>query len=271
MNRGLPSAAWAVLLAGLAAAPARLCAQAPAWVNDPCGGIDCAAIVAGVGRADFLPEMRISSAVAYAQAVKNLSSSLAETISLNERTYYSDNRGQSLDSAIKDLAESPLGTSLMKIYGGSNSDTVSVTIQLRPLPDGEAKVYAQEYADAAARTLYVRLLMGRRTVEYLRAAGRPAAARACAARGEADLEKSLEGGFSLYPGRRIRMSSQDIRVGRRNEFTLWVQDDDSGLTWVEQWPAGGADLLQGGQLAAKYVFDRRLKEWALARRAGASD
>jgi hypothetical protein len=260
-------AARTALLAGLAAAPLGLRAEAPAWVKDPCAGIDCSATLTGVGRASLLPEMRISSAVAYAQAVKNLSSDLGETISLNERTF-AENQGQSLDSAIKDLSESPLGTSLMKIYGGMNSDAVSVTIQLRALPDGGAKVFAQEYVDAAARTLYVRLLMGRSTVEYLRAAGRPAAARARAARGDAALEKSLEGGFSLYPGRHVRLSSQDVRVGRKNEFTLWVQDDDSGLTWVEQWPVGGADLLQGGQLAAKYVFDKRAKEWTLSTRAG---
>ncbi|MDD5629387.1 MAG: hypothetical protein PHU21_10010 [Elusimicrobia bacterium] len=243
-------------------------APTPAWVQDPCAGIDCGSAVAGVGRADLLPEVRISSALAYAQAVKSLSASLAETITLNERAY-GEGRGQSADSAIKNLAESPLGSALMKIYGGRNSDTVSVAIQLRVLADSESKVFAQEFLDAAARTLYVRLLMHRSTLDYLRAAQRPAAARTRAARGEAALERSLQEPFTLYPGRHVRMSSQDIRVGRKNEFTLWVQDDDAGLTWVEQWPAGGADLLRGGEVAAKYVFDRRLKDWSLAGRPGA--
>ena len=245
-------AARAALLAGLAAAPLGLRAEEPAWVKDPCAGIDCNAALTGVGRASLLPEMRISSAVAYAQAVKNLSSYLGETISLNERTF-AENKGQSLDSAIKDLAESPLGTSLMKIYGGMNSDAVSVTIQLRTIPDGGRRAYAQEFVDSDARTLYVRLLMGRSKA------------------GDSALAKSLGGEFSPYPGRHVRLSSQDVRVGKKNEFTLWVQDDDSGLTWVEQWPVGGADLLQGGQLMAKYVFDKRAKEWTLTRREGASE
>jgi hypothetical protein len=230
----------AALAVGLCVIPMSLRAQVPAWVHDPCAGLDCGVTLAGVGRAYFLPEMRISSAVAYAQAVRNLSASLADTLSIRERLHAED-RGQSADSAVKDWVESPIATALIKIYGGTDSDTVSVAIQLKSLAGDGPKVYAQEFIDPAARTLFVRLVMSR---------------------GGAALEQSLAGGFSPWLGRRIRMSSQDVRVGDHNEYTLWVEDDDAGLTWVEQWPSGGADLLQGGQIAAKYVFDRGLKDWA---------
>jgi hypothetical protein len=192
--------------------------------------------------------MRISSAVAYAQAARNLSASLADVVSVSERLYAED-QGQSGDSAVKDLVESPLGTALTKTYGGPDSDTISVTIQIKNLVGGDAKVYAQEFPDPAARTLYVRLLMSR---------------------GGAALDQRLPEGFSPWRGQRIRMSTQDVRVGRHNEYTLWVEDEDAGLTWVEQWPSGGADMLQDGQLAEKYVFDRALKDWTLAPRAAGS-
>jgi len=223
-------------------------AEVPAWVHDPCAGLDCGATLAGVGRADFLPEMRISSAVAYAQAARNLSASLADVLSVSERLYAED-QGQSGDSAVKDLVESPLGSALIKTYGGPYSDTISVTIQLKSLEGGDVKVYAQEFADPAGRTLFVRLLMSR---------------------SGAALEQRPPEGSSLWRGQRIRMSSQDVRVGRHNEYTLWVEDADAGLTWVEQWPTGGADMLQGGQLAEKYVFDRALKDWTIAPRTAGS-
>ncbi|MBI5240995.1 MAG: hypothetical protein HY926_11025 [Elusimicrobia bacterium] len=242
-------------------------APPPDWIHDRCAGLDCAATLAGVGRSDFLPDMRVSSAVAYAQATRNLSASLASILSLNERVY-GENSGGTADSAIKDLVESPLGTALMKSYGGMDSDVVSVAIQTRSLSDGDFKVYAQEFSDPAKHTLFVRLMMDRASADYLlsqrRAAGArpPSAARDKALRGAAALEKRLAGAAAPWPGSRIRMSSQDIRVGRKNEYTLWVEDLDAGFTWVEHWPTGGADLLQGGQTAAKYVYDKLLKEWA---------
>jgi hypothetical protein len=243
---GYPRAA---LIFGLWAIPmglrAQASAQAPSWVHDPCAGLDCGVMLTGVGRADFLPEMRISSAVAYAQATRALSSSLADILSINERVY-AEGAGQNVDSAVKDLVESPLGSALVKTYGGLDSDTISVAIQLKSLEAGGAKVYAQEFSDAAARTLFVRLVMSRD------------------ARDDAALEKRATDGFSLWRGRRIRMSSEDVRVGDHNEYTLWVEDNDAGLTWVEQWPLGGADLLQGGEPVAKYVFDRGLKDWTTA-------
>jgi hypothetical protein len=210
--------------------------------------------------------MIISSDVAYAQAARDLSSALANILSLNERLYGED-RGESADSAVKDLVESPVGTALIKTYGGADADTISVAVQVKDLEDGSVKVYAQEFSDPVERTLSVRLLMSRDTADYLLLSRRPVDDRSLSAmrdrsvRSDSALEGRLGGGFSLWRGRHIRMSSQDVRVGRRNEFTLWVEDDDAGLTWVEQWPLGGADLLQGGQTAAKYVFDKVRREW----------
>jgi hypothetical protein len=232
-----PSTAVLLLVAGLVAPAAR--AQTPAWVNDPCAGLDCGAAVAGVGQSVILPEIAISSAIAYAQAVKSLSCSLSNKLSSNERAY-GEGAGEVVDSAVKDLTESPLGSALTKTYGGKNSDAISVAIELKP-PPAALRAYAQEFVDPAERTLYVRLVMPRAGSEF-----------------------SLGEGFTVWKSRRIRLSTQDVRVGRQNELTLWVQDADLGLTWIEQWPDGGADLMKDGQVASKYVFDRGARRWITA-------
>lgn len=221
----------------LVSAPAVLRAQPPAWAENPCVGLDCGAAVAAVGQAEFLPEMRISSAIAYAQAVKNLSSSLSNKMSSNNREF-GENAGEEVDSAIKDLTDSPLGSALTKTYGGGNSDEISVAISLNAATNDAVRAYVQEFADPEERTLYVRVVMPRTSGEF-----------------------RLGEGFSSWKGRKIRLSTQDVRVGRQNEFTLWVEDGDSGLTWVEQWPDGGADLMKNGQVAEKFVFDRVGRRW----------
>jgi len=221
----------------LVSVPAAVRAQPPAWAENPCAGLDCGAAVAAVGEAEFLPEMRISSAIAYAQAVKNLSASLSNTLSSSNRDF-GENEAEVVDSAIKDLADSPLGTALTKTYGGVDSDEISVAIRLKSPADGAVRAYVQEFADPDERTLYVRVVMPRGSGEF-----------------------SLGEGFSAWKGRRIRLSTQDVRVGGQNEFTMWVEDGDDGLTWVEQWPDGGADLLRNGEVARKFVFDRIGRRW----------
>jgi hypothetical protein len=233
------SAAAAALLALGALVPGVLRAEAPAWAGDPCAGLDCGAAVAGVGQAQMLPEPAISSAVAYAQAVKSLASALSIKIASNERAY-GEGTGEVVDSALKDLADSPLGSALTKTYGSKNSDSISVAIELKNSPDAP-RAYVQEAVDAAERTLYVRVVLPRSGAEF-----------------------ALGPGFSVWKPRRIRLSTQDVRVGPQNEFTLWVQDADADLTWVEQWPDGGADLMKNGQVAASYVYDRAARRWTLA-------
>ena len=213
------------------------CAGAPAWVSDSCAGLDCAAEIAGVGQADFIPDMRLSSAVAYAQAVRNLSSMMSNRLAVDDRQY-GESRGQSLDSAVKAVVASPLGVAMTKIYGDASSDYISMAIELKPLEDPNLQVYAQEYVDVSSQTLYVRLVMSRSAV--------PMAA--------------LADGVP-WRGGRIRVTSQDIRVGRKNELTLWVEDQDAGLTWVEHWPTGGADLMRDGRIASSFVFDQWRNAW----------
>lgn len=229
--------AWPAVL--LLALPAAARAAAPAWAADPCAGVDCAATPAGVGQADLLPETAISSAIAYAQAARGLSAAMAEFVSVNERQYGED-AGQAVDSAVKDMVKSPFGSAMTKTYGSADADTISVAIGLKRIEDAGVRVYAQEFVDVSSGTLYVRLLLDRS------AGGAPA-------------------GFAAWPGRRVKLSSQDVRVGRHNEFTLWVQDEEAGLTWVEQWPMGGADLMKDGQVSAKYVFDPS-SGWRTSRR-----
>jgi|GEM_PF-2046123 len=244
----------AALILGLTLSAAAAGAQAPPpWDKNACAGLDCGAIVAGVGRAHLLPEVSISSAIAYAQAAKSLAASLSDRMSMNDR-FFAENAGQTADSAVKDVSASPLGTTLTKTFGGANSDTLSVAIELKPLPDG-VKAFAQEYVDAAQNTLYVRLALS----------------RSHAASDEAALETRLGGGWSPWKGRRIRVSTQDVRAGRQNELTLLVEDLDSGLSWVEEWPRGGADLLQNGQVSSQYVYDRMLSRWIGAQEKQAVD
>jgi len=227
-----------LLLAGLLPAASR--AQVPAWVGDPCAGLDCGAAGAGVGESALLPEIEISRAIAYALAAKNVSASLSNRLSSNERAY-GEGAGEVVDSAVKDLAVSPLGSALTKTYGGKDADEISIAVELKSPNDGAVRAYAQEFVDPVERTLYVRLVIPRSTAEF-----------------------RLGEGFRVWKGRRVRFSTQDVRVGVQNELTLWVQDEDAGLTWVEQWPDGGANLMKDGQVAARYVFDRIGRRWVPA-------
>jgi hypothetical protein len=225
-----------LLFTALLLAPGSAHADVPAWANDPCVGLDCAATPAGVGQSSLLPEMTISSAIAYAQAARSLSSAMTEFVSVNARQYQEE-AAQSVDSAVKDSVKSPLGAALTKSYAASDADTISVSIMLQRVEDPGVRVYAQEAVDASSGTLYVRLLLYRSP------------------------DAVPPAGFVPWPGRRIRLNSQDIRVGRHNEMTLWVQDEEAGLTWVEQWPMGGADLMQDGQVRSTFIFDRIHDRW----------
>lgn len=225
-----------LLLAALLLAPAAAHADVPAWANDPCVGLDCAATPAGVGQSSLLPEMTISSAIAYAQAARSLSGAMTEFVSVNARQYQEES-AQAVDSAVKDTVKSPLGAALTKNYAGSDADTISVSIMLQRVTDPAVRVFAQEAVDASSGTLYVRLMLYRSP------------------------DATPPAGFVPWPGRRVRLNSQDVRVGRHNEMTLWVQDDEAGLTWVEQWPMGGADLMKDGQVQTSFIFDRAHERW----------
>jgi hypothetical protein len=75
--------------------------------------------------------------------------------------------------------------------------------------------------------------------------------------------KSLEplDGAVLWNGGRIRVSYQDIRAGRKTELTLYVEDQDAGMTWEEYWPIGGAEILHDGKVASIYLFDQDRGSW----------
>lgn len=212
-------------------------AGAPSWVGDACAGLDCGADYASVGQADFLPEMRLSSAVAYAQAVRGMSAMISNRIVVDDRMY-EEGRGKAEDSAVRAIVTSPLGSAMTKIYGDDASDFISMAIELNPLAAPAPRVYAQEYVDVSSQTLYVRLVMSRTSA--------PVAAFADAV---------------PWKGGRIRVSSEDVRVRRKNELTLWVEDQDAGLTWVEYWPTGGADLMRDGRVSSSFVFDRVRGAW----------
>jgi hypothetical protein len=219
-------------------------ADAPAWINDSCAELDCGAAFVGVGQSNFLPEMRFSSAVAYAQAVRSLSSLMSARMVVDDRLY-DEGRGRAFASAVQSVVASPLGNAMTKIYGDDSSDLISVAIELNLLEVSSTPVYAQEYVDVSSGTLYVRLIMSRS------AAPIPAFAD----------------GVS-WKGGRIRVSSQDIRAGRKNELTLWVEDQDTGTTWVEYWPTGGADIMRDGKVASSYVYDKSRSAWKASAVAG---
>jgi len=277
--------AWAALLA--AALPASGQAAAPEWRENPYAGLDRGAVLAGSGEADYAPEMRISSAIAYAQSVKTLSDSLVNFISLRGVSY-GENKGQSANDAVKDLVESPLGAALTKTYAGRNSDIVELTIAVNRLEDELVKVYAQEQEDAAAATLHVRVVMARSTADYLlfvksrggsegdiraRAAGKLGPAETdrmlrrfrdlkdAMGRDNPALERSLAAPYAVWKGGRLRLNFREIRVGRRSEYTLLVEDKDAGIGWIEHWPTGGADLMKGGQVAQSFVFAKASGRW----------
>lgn len=226
----------AFLCAAAACAPV-MAAEPPGWLSDPCAGVDCSSVYAGVGQADLLPVVRISSALAYAEAARRVGERFGERMAINERVY-GENAAESADSAVRDVMRSPLGAAMTKTYGDAEADVVSVTVDLKPLAAG-VTAYAQEFVDPEARTLYVRLLL-------------PRASSAAAPPG------------APWRGASIRVASEDLRAGRRNEFFLLAQDRDAGLTWVERWPGGGADLLKDGEVAAKYVYDRARESWGPA-------
>jgi Xaa-Pro aminopeptidase len=246
--------------------PLALRAQAPSWVKDSCAGLDCGAVLAGVGEADFIPEARISSAVAYAQAARSLSLRLASTMTLRDRQY-AQRAGEAHDSAVKDWVESPMGMALTKAYAENDSDVIDVTIELKRLLDKNVRVYAQEFLDPASGALAVRLVMNRSASDYFLAVRRSATAtelataREAMAAGDAALEAALGPGFSRWMGATVRLASQDIRVGKHNEFTLLVETGEDSLTWVEHWPSGGADLLRHGEAAEQYAYDNASSRW----------
>jgi hypothetical protein len=216
-------------------------ADAPAWLNDPCDGLDCRAAYAGVGQADFIPEMRLSSAVAYAQAARNLSAMISDKIQVDDK-FYEEARGTVGNSALKAVSSSPLGNSMTKIYGDDHSDLITMAVELKRLEDPDLQVYAQEYVDVSSRTLYVRLSMSR--------SAKPLSPFADSVR---------------WNGGRIRVSYQDIRAGRKTELTLFVEDQDADMTWEEYWPIGGAELFRGGKVASIYMFDPDRNDWRPAR------
>jgi hypothetical protein len=226
----------AVLAGALCFLAALARAGAPAWVADACAGLDCAAAYASVGQSDFLPEMRLSSAVAYAQAVRGMSAMISNRISVDDRMY-EEGRGKAEDSAVRAVVSSPLGSAMTKVYGDDASDFISMAIELKPLEEPAPQVYAEEYVDVSSQTLYVRLVMSRTSSPI------PAS------------------GGVLWKGGRIRVSSEDVRVRRKNELTLWVEDKDAGLTWIEYWPTGGANLMRDGQASSSFVFDRVRGAW----------
>lgn len=212
-------------------------AAAPAWIDDPCAGLDCAADAAGVGQSELLPEMRLSSAAAYASAARELSSRFSDRTAVDDRLYL-EGGGKAEASAVVAVVDSPLGRAMTKIYGDDSSDLISSAVELRRLDEGSPPVYAQEYVDVSSQTLYVRLVMSRSTATI-----------------------SIPAGGVAWKGARVRVSSEDIRAGRKNELALWVEDEDAGLTWVEYWPDGGADLMRGGAIQSSYVFDRLRGVW----------
>lgn len=259
------SLAAASVLALLLAAPSR--AEVPAWAADPCAGLDCSWAVAGVGEADLVPDVRVSSAVAYAQAARALAQRLGDSMAMRERLY-TEEAGSAGDSSTKDLVESPLGAALTKTYAGTDSDLVTVTVRLQRLAAGTT-VFAQEAVDASSGTLRVRLAMTRAAVEYARAAstataaGREAPSDALR-RADGALAERLGPGASAWPGRDARMATQLLRVGGHDEVTLLVQDRDAGVTWIEHWPTGGADLLTSDGRTEKLLFDKPTNRWVAA-------
>lgn len=252
--------------------PAGAAQAAPAWVSDPCAGIDCSTTLAGVGQADLLPDIRISSAIAYAEAARQLSSVLEERLAMGSHVY-GERAGQLADSALKSVVESPLGAALTKTYGDADDDMISVAVTLNPISDPAVKAYAQEFLDVSSATLWVRLLMTRSSAEYFQdvsasSAAATSQARATLAEDDAALEARLSGELIPWAGQRWRVSSQDIRAGSRNEYILWAEDQDARLAWEESWPYGGASLLKDGQVAARYVFDSDLNQWEKVKESG---
>jgi hypothetical protein len=289
----LAVAALVILLPGRLPAAAE--AVAPAWTNDAYAGLDKDCALAGLGQSDFFPEVRISSAVAYAYSVRKMSESLADIISMQARSY-SEDAGSVEDSAVKDLVRSPLGSALTKTYGDAESDDMEMTIAVRRLDDDNVRVYAQEYPDAAARTLHVRTVMSQSTVDYLIFAKRYGASemeimastvgklqpsetsdlvqrfkklKVAMATANSALEGRLGDGFAVWKGGNLRLDSREIRAGKHSEDTLFVEDKDLGLGWIERWPSGGADLMKGGEVVAQYTFNKRLKQWVAS--PGAQD
>jgi hypothetical protein len=181
--------------------------------------------------------MRLSSAVAYAQAVRGLAAMISNRIVVDDRMY-EEGRGKAEDSAVRAIVTSPLGSAMTKIYGDDASDFISMAIELKPLADPAVLVYAQEYVDVSSQTLYVRLVMSRTSAPV----------------------PAFAGGVP-WKGGRIRVSSEDVRIRRKNELTLWVEDKDAGLTWIEYWPTGGASLAREGRASSSFVFDRLRGAW----------
>ncbi|MBI3565613.1 MAG: hypothetical protein HY079_10495, partial [Elusimicrobia bacterium] len=129
--------------------------------------------------------------------------------------------------------------------------------------------FAQEAVDASSGTLRVRLVMTRAAVEYARsastaAAGGREAPSAALLRADGALAERLGPGTAVWPGREVRFSTQILRAGGHDEVTLFAEDRDAGLTWVEHWPTGGADLISGDGRAEKLVFDKPTNRWVAA-------
>lgn len=208
-------------------------AEPPPWMAEPCAGVDCGAFFVGVGQADVLPEPRLTSAVACAQAARALGGALGDAVAVNARSY-GEERGAEADSVVRSVVRSPLGAAMTKAYGEGDADVISVTVDLKPSP--ATRVFAQEVLDEREGALYVRLLIAKT------AAAEPA-------------------GFAVWAPRRLRLSTQDVRVGGKNELTMLVEDLDAGLSWMERWPTGGGDLMRGAEVAAKYVHHGLLRSW----------
>jgi len=276
------------------------CAQRPDWLQDPCSGLDRDAVLCGMGSSEIKPEEEITSAIAVAFAIKDLSSILSLKVSQLSKNYAEKtlSEGGIAESATKNTMKSPLGFALFKNYASSDAaqTLTMLSVEVDEIAAPDFAMFWQTYTDSRKKELYARVLVPLASVRYLQFAadyggneaeilGRlitGAASGGGDVRGRMDrlhqlsgqleklrtdmksetarLRELLGGNANVWPQRGWKLYSRNLGRGARAENELVLQSMDGKTAWVEHQPTGGASLLSQGR-ERRFVYNRSGGNW----------
>lgn len=291
-----------VLLAALAfllgAAP--VFAQRPDWVQDPCSGMGRASVLCGLGSSEIKPDEEITSAIAFAFAVKDISSLLSLKVSQLGKNYgeKTSSEGELSESATKNSMKSPFGFALFKTYASNDAaQTLTVlSVEVAEIRDPDFQMFWQQYTDTKKGEVYVRAMVPVTSVRYLQFTSAYGKTEAeilgklltgdAVSGGEGKsrmdrlhaLSKELESlradmkleterlrrllgpEVSAWKQKGWKLYSRNLGRGSQAENELVLQSSDGATAWVEHHPADGATLTARG-MERNFVYNRSGGNW----------
>ena len=279
---------------------ARSCAERPDWLQDPCSGLGRDFVLCGIGSSEIKPDEEITSAIAVAFAVKDISSILSLKVSQLSKNYAEKTQTEDglAESATKNTMKSPLGFALFKTYSSNDAaQTLTLlSVEIDEIADPDFAMFWQTYTDVKKKELYARALVPMASVRYLQFAadygkneaeilgrlitggtspggdgrGRTDRLHELSAQLEtlraamksetARLRKFLGEDARVWPQKSWKLYSRNLGRGARAENELVLQSADGKTAWVEHQPTGGASLLSQGR-ERRFVYNRSGGNW----------